>query len=80
MEPAKRLGSEGEAKAWIDSVVAVYAQRSGISLSSGGAGAGGAATGAGAGADTGAGGAGAGTGFSCGLQTHRSVVKFGAGT
>ena len=35
MEPAKRLGSEAEAKAWLDSVVAVYAQRSGISLSSG---------------------------------------------
>jgi fatty acid synthase subunit alpha len=37
MEPPKRLGSEPEAKAWLDSVVAVYAQRSGISLSSGGA-------------------------------------------
>lgn len=47
MEPAKRLGSEGEAKAWLDGVVAVYAQRSGISLSSGGA-AGGAAAGGGA--------------------------------
>ncbi|KAI0749711.1 fatty acid synthase [Daedaleopsis nitida] len=47
MEPAKRLGSEGEAKAWLDGVVAVYAQRSGISLSSGGA-AGGAAGGGGA--------------------------------
>ena len=35
MEPPKRLGSEAEAKAWLDSVVTVYAQRSGISLSSG---------------------------------------------
>ncbi|KAH9945014.1 fatty acid synthase [Epithele typhae] len=47
MEPAKRLGSEGEAKAWLDGVVAVYAQRSGISLSSGAA-AGGAGGGGGA--------------------------------
>ena len=38
MEPAKRLSSEGEAKAWLDGVVAVYAQRSGISLASGGTG------------------------------------------
>lgn len=46
MEPPKRLGGEAEAKAWLDSVVAVYAQRSGISLSSGSAGgAGGAASG-----------------------------------
>ena len=37
LEPAKRLGSEVEAKAWLDSVAAVYAQQSGISLSSGGA-------------------------------------------
>ncbi|EIW57289.1 fatty acid synthase [Trametes versicolor FP-101664 SS1] len=37
MEPAKRLGSEAEAKAWLDGVVAIYAQRSGISLSSGAA-------------------------------------------
>ncbi|PCH42040.1 fatty acid synthase [Wolfiporia cocos MD-104 SS10] len=43
MEPAKRLGSEAEAKAWLDTLVAAYAQRAGISLSSGGAGAGGAA-------------------------------------
>ena len=45
MEPPKRLGSETEAKAWLDGVVAVYAQRSGISLSAGatgGAGGGGA--------------------------------------
>ena len=34
-EPAKRLGSEPEAKAWLDSVAAAYAQQSGISLSSG---------------------------------------------
>lgn len=39
MEPPKRLASEGEAKAWLDSVVAVYAQQAGISLSSGGGGA-----------------------------------------
>jgi fatty acid synthase subunit alpha len=45
MEPPKRLGSEAEAKAWLDSVVAVYAQRAGISLSSGGS----AAAGGGAG-------------------------------
>lgn len=38
MEPPKRLGSEAEAKAWIDSLVPIYAQRSGISLSQGGAG------------------------------------------
>ncbi|KAH7884386.1 hypothetical protein F5I97DRAFT_1968464 [Phlebopus sp. FC_14] len=38
MEPSKRLSSEAEGKAWLDSVVVVYAQRSGISLSSGGAG------------------------------------------
>ncbi|EIW84299.1 fatty acid synthase [Coniophora puteana RWD-64-598 SS2] len=37
LEPAKRLSSEAEAKAWLDSVVAAYAQRAGISLSSGGA-------------------------------------------
>jgi fatty acid synthase subunit beta len=37
MEPAKRLGSEAEAKAWLDTVVTAYAQRSGISLSAGGA-------------------------------------------
>lgn len=41
MEPAKRLGNEAEAKAWLDSVVAAYAQRAGISLSSGGAAGGG---------------------------------------
>lgn len=45
MEPAKRFGAEAEAKSWLDSVVAAYASRAGISLSSGaaaGAGGGGA--------------------------------------
>ena len=42
MEPAKRLGSEAEARAWLDTVVTMYAQRSGISLSAGGAAGGGA--------------------------------------
>ena len=37
MEPAKRLGSEAEGKAWLDAAAQVYAQRAGISLSSGGA-------------------------------------------
>ncbi|KAK0450204.1 fatty acid synthase [Armillaria borealis] len=41
MEPPKRLASEPEAKAWLDGVVAVYAQRSGISLSAPSAGGGG---------------------------------------
>ncbi|KAK7463431.1 fatty acid synthase alpha subunit Lsd1 [Stygiomarasmius scandens] len=46
MEPPKRLGSEQEAKAWLDSVVALYAQRAGINLSAPSAGgAGGAAAG-----------------------------------
>ncbi|KAL5526485.1 FAS2 [Sanghuangporus sanghuang] len=40
MEPAKRLGSEADAKAWLDSIVPVYASRSGISLSQGGSSAG----------------------------------------
>jgi fatty acid synthase subunit alpha, fungi type len=35
MEPPKRLGSEGEAKSWLDGAVSIYAQRSGISLSPG---------------------------------------------
>ncbi|KAI6129042.1 hypothetical protein EDD16DRAFT_1516096, partial [Pisolithus croceorrhizus] len=48
MEPAKRLASESEAKAWLDTIVSLYAQRAGITLSSGGAG--GAAAGAGGGA------------------------------
>ena len=34
MEPPKRLGSEAEAKAWLDGVVALYAQHSSITLSS----------------------------------------------
>jgi len=36
MEPTKRLGSEAEAQAWLDSMAAAYAQLNGISLSSGG--------------------------------------------
>lgn len=39
-EPAKRLGSELEAKAFLDSVVAAYASQAGISLSQGGGGSG----------------------------------------
>ncbi|KAI0950742.1 hypothetical protein AcW1_007973 [Taiwanofungus camphoratus] len=35
MEPSKRLASEVDAKMWLDSVVAVYAQRAGISLAAG---------------------------------------------
>ena len=48
MESTKRLRSEVKAKAWLDTVVTVYAQRSGISLSAGGAagGAGGGSQGA----------------------------------
>jgi fatty acid synthase subunit alpha len=38
MEPAKCLGSEAEGKAWLDAAAQVYAQRVGISLSSGGGG------------------------------------------
>ncbi|KAG5646963.1 hypothetical protein DXG03_001686 [Asterophora parasitica] len=47
-EPAKRLASEAEAKTWLDGIVQIYAQRSGISLSAPGAavGGGGAAGGA----------------------------------
>ncbi|KAJ3503732.1 hypothetical protein NMY22_g18144 [Coprinellus aureogranulatus] len=41
MEPPKRLGNENDAKAWLDSVVPIYAQRAGISLSSASAGGGG---------------------------------------
>lgn len=48
LEPPKRLASEVEAKAWLDSVVQTYAQRSGISLAAPGAGGG--ATGGGGGA------------------------------
>ena len=35
-EPAKRLGNEGEAKGWVDTVAQGYASFAGISLSSGG--------------------------------------------
>ena len=45
LEPAKRLGSEPEAKAWLDAVAAAYAKQAGISLSSGSGGGGGAAGG-----------------------------------
>ncbi|EPQ27448.1 uncharacterized protein PFL1_04986 [Pseudozyma flocculosa PF-1] len=45
MEPAKRLGSEPEAKAWLDSVVQAYAAQAGIALSQGGGGGGGGASG-----------------------------------
>lgn len=44
-EPAKRLGSEAEAKAWLDTVVAGYAKQAGISLSSGGSSGGGGGSG-----------------------------------
>lgn len=47
IEPAKRLGSEAEAKAWLDTVAAGYAKQAGISLSTGGS-SGGAASGGGA--------------------------------
>lgn len=48
MEPPKRLASEAEGKAWLDTVVAIYAQRAGVSLSSGGAGGAGGGSGGGA--------------------------------
>jgi fatty acid synthase subunit alpha, fungi type len=48
LEPPKRLASEAEGKAWVDSVVAIYAQRAGISLSSGAAAGGGGGGGGGA--------------------------------
>ncbi|KZP00458.1 fatty acid synthase [Calocera viscosa TUFC12733] len=48
MEPAKRLGSEAEAKAWLDGVVSAYAKQTGISLSSGSSGGGGGAAAGGA--------------------------------
>jgi len=48
LEPPKRLGSEPEAKAWLDGVVSIYAQRTGISLSTGGGGAGGSSSAGGA--------------------------------
>ncbi|KAE9383824.1 hypothetical protein BT96DRAFT_1008738 [Gymnopus androsaceus JB14] len=48
MEPAKRLGSEAEAKAWLDGVTTAYAQRSGISWADPGAAGGGGGGGGGA--------------------------------
>ena len=45
IEPAKRLGSEPEAKAWLDTVAAGYAKQAGISLASGGSAGGGGASG-----------------------------------
>lgn len=47
LEPAKRLGSEAEAKTWLDTVAAAYAKQVGISLSSGGSGGGNANSGGG---------------------------------
>ena len=38
IEPAKRLGSEVEAKVWLDTVVTAYAQRSGIAAGGSGGG------------------------------------------
>ena len=38
MELAKRLGSEAEGEAWLDTAAQVYARRVGISLSTGGRG------------------------------------------
>ena len=38
LEPPKRLASEAEGKSWLDGIVSVYAQRSGISLASPGSG------------------------------------------
>ena len=38
LKPPKRLASKAEGKNWVDGVVSVYAQRSGISLASPGAG------------------------------------------
>ncbi|GAA5924777.1 hypothetical protein JCM1841_004145 [Sporobolomyces salmonicolor] len=51
-EPEKRLGSEAEAKAWIDSVASAYASQAGISLGGGGGGGGGAVGGMGMMIDT----------------------------
>ena len=48
-EPAKRLASEPEAKAFLDATAQAYAQGAGISLSSGGGGGGGGGGGAAAG-------------------------------
>ncbi|KAK4046934.1 fatty acid synthase alpha subunit Lsd1 [Microbotryomycetes sp. JL201] len=46
-EPPKRLGSEGEAKSFLDAAAQAYAQTAGITLSSGGGGGGGGAAAAG---------------------------------
>ena len=40
-EPVKRLGSEAEAKAWLDSAVSAYGAQTGLQLSQGGTGGGG---------------------------------------
>ena len=48
LEPPKRLASEAEAKAWLDGIVPIYAQRAGISLSSQSSGGGGGGGGGGA--------------------------------
>ncbi|KAJ2605522.1 fatty acid synthase alpha subunit Lsd1, partial [Coemansia sp. RSA 1804] len=45
-EPAARLGSEADAKAWLDTIAQLYAKKAGITYSSGGAGAAGGAGGA----------------------------------
>ncbi|KAG0657455.1 3-oxoacyl-[acyl-carrier-protein] synthase, partial [Rhodotorula mucilaginosa] len=47
MEPEKRLGSEADAKAWLDSVASAYAAQAGISLGAAGGGGGGGAIGGG---------------------------------
>ena len=47
-EPAKRIGSEPEAKAWLDTIAQQYAASAGISLSTGGSGGGGGGGGGGA--------------------------------
>ncbi|KWU43709.1 hypothetical protein RHOSPDRAFT_19103 [Rhodotorula sp. JG-1b] len=47
MEPEKRLGSEADAKAWLDSVASAYAAQAGISLGAAGGGGGGGAVGGG---------------------------------
>ncbi|KAJ1969223.1 fatty acid synthase alpha subunit Lsd1, partial [Dispira parvispora] len=46
MEPNARLGSEADAKAWLDSIVQAYAQRQSITLTAGGSGGTGGAGGA----------------------------------
>ncbi|GAA5980800.1 hypothetical protein JCM11641_002656 [Rhodosporidiobolus odoratus] len=46
-EPEKRLGSEAEAKTWLDGIASAYAAQAGISLGGGGGGGGGAVGGVG---------------------------------